>query len=92
MTKDGQLIARHDNVLDLTTDVGAHPEFASRRTTKTVDGTSATGWFSEDFTLAEIKTLRAVERIPATRPANARFDEQFEVPIPCSSSPSRSAT
>jgi len=80
MTKDGQLIARHDNVLDLTTDVATRPEFAGRKTTKTVDGVTVTGWFSEDFTLDEIKTLRAIERIPNTRPANARFDDQFEIP------------
>lgn len=80
ITKDGHLIARHDNVLDLTTDVSTRPEFAGRKTTKTVDGVTVTGWFSEDFTLAEIKTLRAVERIPGIRPANARFDGQFEIP------------
>lgn len=80
MTKDGRLIARHDNVLDLTTDVAFRPEFADRRTTKAVDGVRVTGWFSEDFTLAEIKRLRAIERIPGVRPANARFDGQFEVP------------
>ncbi len=80
MTKDGQLIARHDNVLDLTTDVANRPEFAGRKTTKTVDGVTVTGWFSEDFTLEEIKTLRAIERIPSTRPANTRFDGQFEIP------------
>lgn len=80
MTKDGHLIARHDNVLDLTTDVSTRPEFAGRKTTKTVDGVTVTGWFSEDFTLAEIKTLRAIERIPGNRPANTRFDGQFEVP------------
>ncbi len=80
MTKDGHLIARHDNVLDLTTDVAGRPEFAARRTTKTVDGVSITGWFSEDFTLAEIKRLRAIERIPDVRAANARFDGHFEVP------------
>ncbi|HEY8554469.1 MAG TPA: glycerophosphodiester phosphodiesterase [Burkholderiales bacterium] len=80
MTRDGQLIARHDNRLDLTTDVALRPEYAARRTTKTVDGVTVTGWFSEDFTLEEIKRLRAVERIPAVRPANARFDRQFEVP------------
>lgn len=80
MTKDGQMVARHDNVLDLTTDVASHPEFANRKTTKTVDGVSITGWFSEDFTLAEIKTLRAIERIPDARPANTRFNGQFEVP------------
>lgn len=80
MTKDGHLIARHDNVLDLTTDVSRRPEFAGRKTTKTVDGVEVTGWFSEDFTVEEIKTLRARERIPDTRPANTRFDSQFEIP------------
>lgn len=80
MTKDGHLVARHDNVLDLTTDVGSRPEFANRRTTKMVDGITITGWFSEDFTLREIKTLRAIERIPQARPGNARLDGQFQVP------------
>ncbi len=80
ITKDGHLIARHDNVLDLTTDVSTRPEFAGRKATKMVDGVTVTGWFSEDFTLAEIKTLRAIERIPGNRPANARFDGQFEIP------------
>ena len=80
ITKDGHLVARHDNVLDLTTDVSSRPEFAGRKTTKTVDGVTVTGWFSEDFTLAEIKTLRAIERIPGIRPANARFDGQFDIP------------
>lgn len=80
ITKDGHLVARHDNVLDLTTDVSSRPEFAGRKTTKTVDGVTVTGWFSEDFTLNEIKTLRAIERIPGIRPANARFDGQFEIP------------
>ncbi len=79
MTKDGELIARHDNVLDLTTDVASRPEFAARKTAKTVDGISITGWFSEDFTLQEIKQLRAIERIPEVRPANTRFDGQFEI-------------
>lgn len=80
MTRDGHLVARHDNALDRTTDVASRPEFAARRTTKTVDGVATTGWFSEDFTLAEIKRLRATERIPEVRPANARFDGQFELP------------
>lgn len=80
ITKDGHLVARHDNVLDLTTDVSSRPEFAGRKATKTVDGVTITGWFSEDFTLEEIKTLRAIERIPGIRPANARFDGQFEIP------------
>lgn len=80
ITQDGVLIARHDNLLDLTTDVAKRAEFASRKTTKTVDGREVTGWFSEDFTLAEIKQLRAIERIPDIRPGNQRFDGQFEVP------------
>ncbi len=58
----------------------SHPEFASRRTTKTIDGQSITGWFTEDFTLAEIKTLRARERLPQLRPENAKFDGQFAIP------------
>lgn len=80
LTRDGELIARHDNQLDLTTDIASRPEFADRRTTKDIDGQRLTGWFSEDFTLAEIKRLRAIERLPALRPANRRFDGQFEVP------------
>jgi glycerophosphoryl diester phosphodiesterase len=80
MTKDGRLVARHDNVLNLTTDVAARPEFADRKATKVVDGAPVEGWFSEDFTLAEIKTLRAIERIPELRPANTRFDGLFEIP------------
>lgn len=80
ITKDGHLIARHDNQLDLSTDVASRAEFADRRTTKTVDGVRITGWFSEDFSLAEIKRLRAVERIPDVRPANTRFNGQFEIP------------
>ena len=80
MTKDGVLVARHENEIGGTTNVAEHPEFASRRTTKVIDGTAITGWFTEDFTLAELKTLRARERIPDTRPSNTRFDGQFEVP------------
>jgi len=80
MTQDGHLIARHDNVLNLTTDVAQRQEFATRRTDKIVDGVATNGWFSEDFTLAEIKQLRAVERIPDVRPANTRLNGQFQVP------------
>ena len=80
MTKDGQLIARHENILDETTDVSAHPEFASRRATKVLDGFTVTAWWSEDFTLAEIKQLKARERIPTVRPANTRVDDQLEIP------------
>lgn len=79
-TRDGVLIARHDNDLSATTDVAAHPEFAGRRTTKRVDGQPLTGWFTEDFTLDEIRTLRARERIPAVRPHNARFDGLYRIP------------
>ncbi len=80
ISKDGHLVARHDNELGLTTDVSQHPEFADRQRTQTVDGVPLTGWFSEDFTLAELKTLRAIERIPQIRPGNARLDGAFEVP------------
>ena len=79
-TKDGVLVARHENEISGTTDVAAHPEFAGRRTTKTVDGIALTGWFTEDFTLAEMKTLRARERIPAIRPDNTRFDGLYTIP------------
>ncbi|MEU5614402.1 glycerophosphodiester phosphodiesterase [Streptomyces sparsogenes] len=79
-TKDGHLVCRHENDITATTDVAAHPEFADRKTTKTVDGTALTGWFTEDFTLAELKTLRAKERIPGTRQRNTLYDGRWEVP------------
>ncbi|MWA09907.1 glycerophosphodiester phosphodiesterase [Streptomyces sp. BA2] len=79
-TKDGHLVCRHENDITATTDVAAHPEFASRKTTKSVDGTSYTGWFTEDFTLAELKTLRAKERIPGTRQRNILYDGRWDVP------------
>ena len=79
-TRDGVLVARHENEIGGTTDVASHPEFADRRTTKVIDGASLTGWFTEDFTLAELKTLRAKERIPQLRPQNTQYDGQFEVP------------
>jgi glycerophosphoryl diester phosphodiesterase len=79
-TKDRVLVARHENEIGATTDVAAHPEFASRRTTKDIDGVSITGWFTEDFTLAELKTLRAKERIPALRPTNTAFDGLEQIP------------
>jgi glycerophosphoryl diester phosphodiesterase len=80
MTKDGVLVARHENEIGGTTDIAERPEFASRKTTKSIDGVAVTGWFTEDLTLAELKTLRAKERIPQVRPANTRFDRMFEVP------------
>ncbi len=79
-TKDGVLVARHENEISGTTDVADHPEFADRRTTKTIDGAQVTGWFTEDFTLSELKTLRAEERLPQVRPRNTRYDGRFEIP------------
>jgi glycerophosphoryl diester phosphodiesterase len=80
MTRDGVLIARHENEISGTTDVAAHPQFRSRHGTRRIDGVAVEGWFTEDFTLAELKTLRARERIPQLRPANTRFDGKFEIP------------
>jgi len=80
MTRDGVLIARHENEIGGTTDVAAHPEFARRRRTQVIDGESMTGWFTEDFTLAEIRSLRARERLPELRPKNVAFDGRFIVP------------
>jgi glycerophosphoryl diester phosphodiesterase len=80
ITKDGALVARHENEIGGTTDVALHPEFAARKTTKRIDGESVTGWFTEDFTLAELKTLRARERLPELRRGNTRWDRAFEIP------------
>ena len=80
LTKDGVLVARHENEISETTDVAAHTEFAARKATKTIDGAKKTGWFTEDFTLAELKTLRAKERLPQLRTANMVYDGQFAVP------------
>ena len=90
LTKDGVLVARHEtanailyadaSVREARTDVAERPEFASRKATKSIDGVAITGWFTEDFTLAELKTLRARERIPQIRPGNTRFNDMFEVP------------
>jgi glycerophosphoryl diester phosphodiesterase len=80
MTRDGVPIARHENEIGGTTDVAQHPEFAPRRRTQIIDGETMTGWFTEDFTLAEIKTLRARERLPELRPQNCAFDGRFTVP------------
>ncbi|MBT2385197.1 glycerophosphodiester phosphodiesterase [Streptomyces sp. ISL-11] len=79
-TKDGHLVCRHENDITATTNVADHPEFASRKTTKTVDGEAHTGWFTEDFTLAELRTLRAKERIPGTRQHNTLYDGHWQVP------------
>jgi glycerophosphoryl diester phosphodiesterase len=79
-TRDGVLVARHEPEIGGTTDVAEHPEFADRRRTSRIDGTDVTGWFAHDFTLAELRTLRARERIPDVRPRNTRFDGCFAVP------------
>ena len=79
-TKDGVLVARHENEISGTTDVASHPAFSDRRATKVVDGVRLDGWFTEDFTLAELKTLRARERIPSIRPRNTAYDGRYQVP------------
>nr|WP_232784397.1 glycerophosphodiester phosphodiesterase [Carbonactinospora thermoautotrophica] len=79
-TKDHVLVARHENEIGGTTDVASRPEFANRKKTKVIDGQTITGWFTEDFTLAELKTLRAKERIPSLRPHNTLYDGRYQVP------------
>jgi glycerophosphoryl diester phosphodiesterase len=79
-TKDHVLVARHEPNITDTTDVASHPEFASRKTTKTIDGVTQTGWFTDDFTLAELKTLRAKERLPDVRQRNTLYDGRYQVP------------
>jgi glycerophosphoryl diester phosphodiesterase len=79
-TKDGVLVARHENEISGTTDVADHPEFADRRTTKVIDGRPVTGWFTEDFTYRELRTLRAKERLPQVRPDNTAYDGQERIP------------
>lgn len=79
VSKDGVLVVRHENNIAETTDVARHPEFAGRRTDRIVDGQRQVGWFVEDFTLAELKTLRAVERLPLLRPRNAALDGRFDL-------------
>lgn len=79
-TKDGVLVCRHENEISGTTDVAARPEFADKRAVKAIDGVTVDGWFTEDFTLGELKLMRARERLPEVRPANAAYDGQFDVP------------
>jgi glycerophosphoryl diester phosphodiesterase len=79
VSRDGALVVRHENELSRSTDVASRPEFAGRRTTKDVDGRECTGWFAEDFTLAELRTLRAVERMPELRPLNTTYDGRFGI-------------
>ncbi len=73
-TLDGVLVVRHENELSGTTDVAEHAVFADRRITKIIDGTAVTGWFAEDFTHEELRSLRARERMPALRAANTAYD------------------
>ncbi len=80
LTRDGVLVCRHENEISGTTDVAQRTEFAARRTTKVIDGESITGWFTEDFTLAEMKILRCRERLPQLRPANTAFDGSEAIP------------
>lgn len=80
MTRDGVLVARHENEIGGTTNVADLPHFASRRTTKVIDGQAVSGWFTEDFTLAELKTLRTRERLPKLRADNTRYDGEFTIP------------
>jgi glycerophosphoryl diester phosphodiesterase len=79
-TKDGQLVARHENEISGTTDVAEHSEFAQRQKTKTIDGESRKGWFTEDFTLAELKTLHARERLPEVRQHNTIYNDHYSIP------------
>ncbi|GAB3823684.1 glycerophosphodiester phosphodiesterase [Kribbella italica] len=79
-TKDHVLVTRHEPEIGGTTDVAAHPEFAGRKKTKILDGVALTGWFTEDFTLKELKTLRATERIPAIRQHNTVFNGRYQIP------------
>jgi glycerophosphoryl diester phosphodiesterase len=78
-SRDGVLIARHENELSTSTDVASRPEFAGRKTRKQIDGIWQQGWFSEDFSLAELRTLRLKETLPALRPGSAAFDGQFQI-------------
>jgi glycerophosphoryl diester phosphodiesterase len=79
VSRDGMLVVRHENELSWSTDVAGRPEFADRRTTKVLDDKPCTGWFAEDFTLSELRTLRAVERMPELRPRNAAYDGHFGI-------------
>ena len=80
MTRDGVLVDRHEPEICGTTDVAARPEFADRRVTKLLDGAKVTGWWVEDFTFEELRSLRAIERLPSIRPGNTGYDGLWEVP------------
>ena len=79
-TSDGVLVARHENEISRTTDIAQHPCFADRRTTKVIGGVELSGWFTEDFTLDELRTVRATERLRHLRPANTAFDGMYAIP------------
>lgn len=80
VTRDGVLVSRHENELSETTDVATRPEFKDRFREKLIDGDVISGWFAEDFMLAELRTLRTRERIPEIRPHNSRYDGLYQVP------------
>jgi len=79
-TRDGVLVARHESEISATTDIAFRSEFARLRTTKVINGRTVTGWFVEDLTLGELRTLRAIERVPLLRPQNTRYDGRYPVP------------
>src|SRR3712207_1426213 len=79
ISRDGVLVVRHESELSLSTDVATRPEFADRRGTREIDGELCVSWFAEDFTLAELRTLRAVERMPELRPLNTAYDGHFGI-------------
>lgn len=79
-TKDHVLVARHENEISETTNVADRPEFAARKRSQMIDGFEVSGWFTEDFTLDELRTLRARERLPQLRPGNKSFDGQAQIP------------
>jgi glycerophosphoryl diester phosphodiesterase len=80
MTADGVLVARHERRLELSTDVASRPDYADRRRTEVASADGQAGWFSEDFSLAELRSLRARERLPEQRPHGRRYDGLFQVP------------
>ncbi|TRD11588.1 glycerophosphodiester phosphodiesterase [Erythrobacter insulae] len=80
VTKDLELVSRHENELSGTTDIASREEFEDRRRDKMIDGQRVAGWFAEDFTLAELRTLRAKERVPSSRPDNTRYNGLYQVP------------
>ncbi len=79
-TKDGYLVARHENEIGGTTNVASLSQFTDRKFTKNIDGTSLTGWFTEDFNLSELNQLKARERIPEIRPNNTQYNDQYAIP------------